>query len=120
MSRGPAHAVAGGVRISVDKERRTAVTMFTEAEMGGSGNDHPSEFQARRSRASRKESGDDAAKSDSRRERLMKKAEKVKKAKKVQKMDLGAIFDAHIRHEFVDHDVAATMTNKCGDADGSK
>jgi carboxymethylenebutenolidase len=24
-------------------------------------------------------------------------------------MDLGAIFDAHIRHEFVDHDVAATM-----------
>src|SRR5262249_5388368 len=28
---------------------------------------------------------------------------------KVQKMDLGAIFDAHIRHEFVDHDIAATM-----------
>jgi len=49
------------------------------------------------------------AKSDSRRERLMKKAKKVKEAKKVQKMDLGAIFDAHIRHEFVDHDVAATM-----------
>ena len=47
-----------------------------------------------------------------RRERLMKKAKKVKKAKKakkVQKMDLGAIFDAHIRHEFVDHDIAATM-----------
>src|SRR5215472_7457492 len=43
------------------------------------------------------------------RERLMKKAKKVKKAKKAQKMDLGAIFDAHIRHEFVDHDVAATM-----------
>src|SRR5262249_56352540 len=65
--------------------------------------------QARRSRASRKESGDDAAKSYSRREKLMKKAKKVKKASKVQKMDLGAIFDAHIRHEFVDHDVAATM-----------
>jgi len=44
-----------------------------------------------------------------RRERLMKKEKKVKKAKKVQKMDLGAIFDAHIRHEFVEHDVAATM-----------
>jgi len=43
------------------------------------------------------------------RERLMKRARKVKKAKKVQKMGLGAIFDAHIRHEFVDHDVAATM-----------
>src|SRR6516165_4840424 len=38
-----------------------------------------------------------------RRERLM------KKEKKVKKMDLGAIFDAHIRHEFVEHDVAATM-----------
>jgi carboxymethylenebutenolidase len=25
------------------------------------------------------------------------------------KPDLGAIFDAHVRHEFVDHDVAATM-----------
>jgi hypothetical protein len=61
--------------------------------------------QARRSRASRKESSDDAAKSYSRREKLMKKAKKVKKASKVQKMDLGAIFDAHIRHEFVDHDV---------------
>jgi carboxymethylenebutenolidase len=36
-------------------------------------------------------------------------AKKVKKAEKVKKMDLGAIFDAHIRHEFVDHDVAATM-----------
>ena len=37
----------------------------------------------------------------------VKKVKKVKKAKKL--MDLGAIFDAHIRHEFVDHDVAATM-----------
>jgi carboxymethylenebutenolidase len=26
-----------------------------------------------------------------------------------QVADLGAIFDAHVRHEFVDHDVAATM-----------
>jgi len=34
---------------------------------------------------------------------------KVKKSKKTNKPDLGAIFDAHIRHEFVDHDVAATM-----------
>jgi carboxymethylenebutenolidase len=33
----------------------------------------------------------------------------MKNAKKVQKVDLGAIFDAHVRHEFVDHDVAATM-----------
>src|SRR5262249_10713319 len=39
----------------------------------------------------------------------VKKTKKVQKAKKVQKMDLGAIFDAHIRHEFVEHDVAATM-----------
>src|SRR5215471_16101014 len=31
------------------------------------------------------------------------------KAKNVRKTDLGAIFDAHVRHEFVDHDVAATM-----------
>jgi len=49
------------------------------------------------------------------RERLMKRVKKVKKAKKVKQakkpktMDLGAIFDAHVRHEFVDHDVAATM-----------
>lgn len=46
------------------------------------------------------------------RERLMKKMKKpkkVKKAKKTKKPDLGAIFDAHVRHEFVDHDVAATM-----------
>ena len=34
---------------------------------------------------------------------------KVNRAKKVKKVDLGAIFDAHVRHEFVDHDVAATM-----------
>jgi carboxymethylenebutenolidase len=33
----------------------------------------------------------------------------MKGAKKAQNADLGAIFDAHIRHEFVDHDVAATM-----------
>ena len=33
----------------------------------------------------------------------------MKNAKKVQNVDLGAIFDAHVRHEFVDHDVAATM-----------
>ncbi len=39
----------------------------------------------------------------------MKKPKKVKKAKKTKKLDLGAIFDAHVRHEFVDHDVAATM-----------
>src|SRR5215468_5071672 len=31
------------------------------------------------------------------------------KTKNVKKTDLGAIFDAHVRHEFVDHDVAATM-----------
>src|SRR6201981_2507592 len=37
------------------------------------------------------------------------KAKKVKTAKNVRKADLGAIFDAHVRHEFVDHDVAATM-----------
>ena len=37
------------------------------------------------------------------------KAKTAKKAKKVRKTDLGAIFDAHVRHEFVDHDVAATM-----------
>src|SRR5215813_10666887 len=60
--------------------------------------------------ASRKESGDDAQ--NRIRESLMKKAKKVKKAKKAkraQKMDLGSIFDAHIRHEFVEHDVAATI-----------
>src|SRR5262249_45379252 len=34
---------------------------------------------------------------------------KVNRAKKVKKVDLGAIFDAHVRHEFVDHDVAAAM-----------
>jgi len=39
----------------------------------------------------------------------MKKSKKREKAKKTNKPDLGAIFDAHIRHEFVDHDVAATM-----------
>src|SRR5262249_53888432 len=39
----------------------------------------------------------------------MKKAKKVKKAKKTKRLELGAIFDAHVRHEFVDHDVAATM-----------
>jgi carboxymethylenebutenolidase len=39
----------------------------------------------------------------------VKKAKKVKQAKKSKTMDLGAIFDAHVRHEFVDHDVAATM-----------
>jgi hypothetical protein len=40
-----------------------------------------------------------------------KKTKKAKKvtAKNVRKTDLGAIFDAHVRHEFVDHDVAATM-----------
>src|SRR5262249_20319463 len=71
--------------------------------------------QARRSRASQKESGDDAAKEDSGKEKLRKKGKKVKKpskvkkARKVQKMDLGAIFDAHIRHDFLDHDVPATM-----------
>ena len=37
------------------------------------------------------------------------KPKKVKKAKKPKKPDLGAIFDAYVRHEFVDHDVAATM-----------
>ena len=36
-------------------------------------------------------------------------AKKVKTAKNVRKTDLGAIFDAHVRHEFVDRDVAATM-----------
>lgn len=36
-------------------------------------------------------------------------AKNVKTAKNVRKTDLGAIFDAHVRHEFVDHDVAATM-----------
>src|SRR6516165_10650743 len=63
------------------------------------------------------------AKSEWRRQRPMKKAQanKMKKAKKVKtakkaktakdvrKTDLAAIFDAHVRHEFVDHDVAATM-----------
>lgn len=28
---------------------------------------------------------------------------------KRKKVNLGAIYDAHVRHEFVDHDVAATM-----------
>jgi len=50
--------------------------------------------------------------------RKAKKAKSVKtktvktksaKAKNVRKTGLGAIFDAHVRHEFVDHDVAATM-----------
>jgi len=31
------------------------------------------------------------------------------KTKNVRKTNLGAILDAHVRHEFVDHDVAATM-----------
>jgi carboxymethylenebutenolidase len=62
--------------------------------------------------------GDRAAKPVSRRKRLMKKARKAKQAKKTKKAkttkrakktDLGAVFDAHVRHEFVDHDVAATM-----------
>ena len=39
----------------------------------------------------------------------MKKSKKSEKAEKTNKPDLGAIFDAHIRHEFVEHDVAATM-----------
>src|SRR5262245_62939335 len=39
----------------------------------------------------------------------VKKTKKVQKRKKWQKMDRGAIFDPHIRHEFVEHDVAATM-----------
>src|SRR5262249_59478971 len=54
--------------------------------------------------------GDDA--SIEFRERLMKKmkkSKKGKKAKKMKKLDLGAIFDTHIQHEFVDHDVDATM-----------
>jgi carboxymethylenebutenolidase len=59
-----------------------------------------------------------AAKPDLSGESLMKKAKKAKKAKKTgkakttrkaKKTDLGAVFDAHVRHEFVDHDVAATM-----------
>jgi hypothetical protein len=33
----------------------------------------------------------------------------MKDANKVQGADLGAIFDAHVRHEFVDHDVTAAM-----------
>src|SRR5947209_18443261 len=36
-------------------------------------------------------------------------AKNVKTAKNLRKTDLGATFDAHVRHEFVDHDVAATM-----------
>jgi len=32
-------------------------------------------------------------------------AKNVKTAKNVRKTDLGAIFDAHVRHEFVDRDV---------------
>jgi carboxymethylenebutenolidase len=65
--------------------------------------------------AFRKQRGDATARSDWCREIPMKKAKKVKPAKKVKtakkvkKMDLGAVFDAHVRHEFVDHDVAATM-----------
>src|SRR5262249_57797045 len=56
-----------------------------------------------------KERGEDEEKRYWRREKVMKKAKKVKKASKVKKLDLGAIFDAHTRHEFVDHDVTATM-----------
>ena len=40
----------------------------------------------------------------------MKKSKKSEKAEKTNKPDLGAIFDAHIRHEFVDHDVARFNT----------
>lgn len=32
-----------------------------------------------------------------------------------RKSDLGAIFDAHIKHEFVDHDVHATMNTMTSD-----
>jgi carboxymethylenebutenolidase len=39
----------------------------------------------------------------------VKRNKKVKRAKKVKKVSLGAIFDAHVRHEFVEHDVTATM-----------
>lgn len=31
------------------------------------------------------------------------------KKKRSKKRDLGAVFDAHVKHEFVDHDVDATM-----------
>ena len=32
-----------------------------------------------------------------------------------RKPDLGAIFDAHIKHEFVDHDVHATINTMTSD-----
>ncbi|TPW00111.1 MAG: hypothetical protein USCAAHI_00439 [Beijerinckiaceae bacterium] len=38
----------------------------------------------------------------------------MKDANKVQGADLGAIFDAHVRHEFVDHDVTATIPTLTG------
>ncbi len=33
----------------------------------------------------------------------------MRKAKKRKHMNLGVIFDKHVKHEFVDHDVDATM-----------
>jgi carboxymethylenebutenolidase len=33
----------------------------------------------------------------------------VRTVKDVASVDLGAVFDAHVKHEFVDHDVDATM-----------
>jgi hypothetical protein len=39
----------------------------------------------------------------------VKSKQESEETKKVKKSDLGAIFDAHVRHEFVDHDVAVTM-----------
>jgi hypothetical protein len=33
----------------------------------------------------------------------------VAETEKAKRPDLGAVFDAHVRHEFVDHDVNATM-----------
>ena len=36
-------------------------------------------------------------------------SEESEEGEESAEMDLGAIFDAHIRHEFVEHDVAATM-----------
>jgi hypothetical protein len=43
----------------------------------------------------------------------------MKDANKVQGADLGAIFDAHVRHEFVDHDVTATIPTPTG-GDGNR
>ena len=39
----------------------------------------------------------------------VKRTKKVNRAKKLKKVSLGAVFDTHVRHEFVDHDVAAPM-----------